>query len=170
MYKVQELRTALSQYPYEDIVNLLVKAYRLSPDVQREVDHFLQGESYTDDKLSVIIAYINNLSQHSAGTFKTLIAEYIKVEEDKKKRIDLIFHFAEAALVAYNDDKCDHRMVMYASSIYGKAVKMMNRELWNEYLEQAYSIAGAFYETGLEAGVQAVLYYREVKEKFDKDG
>ena len=39
MYKAKELREALSQHPYEDIINLIVKAYRLSPDVQREVDH-----------------------------------------------------------------------------------------------------------------------------------
>ena len=169
MYKAKELKEALSQHPYEDIVNLLVKAYRLSPDVQREVDHFLRGENYTDDKLNVLIAYINNLPQHSAGTFKSLISEYMKVEKDKKKRIDLIFHFVEAALVAYGKGQCDHRMIMYASSIYGKAVKMMNQKLWNWYLEQAYSIAGAFYETGLEAGVQAVLYYREVKGKFEKE-
>ena len=60
---------------------------------------------------------------------------YIKAEKDKRNRINAHFLFADAALKTYERKECDHRVLMVVSLFYGKAVRMMDLELWDEYLE-----------------------------------
>ena len=90
----------------------------------------------------------------------------MKFEKNKKRRIDALYLFVEAALTAYSNQECDHRMIMFASSSYGRAIKMMNKELWDIFFERSYSIAEQFYAIPMEAGEQAVRYYQEAKNRY----
>lgn len=166
MKSVAELKEALWGYPQEVLVDLMAKLYRTDEAVRREIDFLLQGSEYLDERLVEVKKCVQELPRHSAKEIKALLAEYMKFEKNKKKRIDVLYLFIEAALTAYFNQKCDHRMIMSASSSYGKAIKMMDEELWNGFFERSFSIAEQFYAIPMEAGEQAVRYYQEAKNRY----
>lgn len=166
--KAKELREAFSKHSNEELIGLLVKIYRGDAQAQHEIESFLSEES-VDDKLLAINDAIETLSQRTAGEVKLLLSDYIRVEKDRDKRIELIYSFIEATIVAYEKNECDHRMVMLASSYYGRTVKMMNKGLWDSFFERTYAIADKFYAIPMEAGIQAVRYYQEVKRRMDSE-
>lgn len=166
MIAAKELKETLSTYPQEVLINLLAKIYHMDGAARKEIDFFLQGVDCLDERLAEVIKSVQELSRHSAGEIKALFAEYMKTEKNRKKRIDVLYFFIETALTSYSNQECDHRMIMFASSSYGRAVKMMDKELWDIFFEKSYSIAEQFYAIPMEAGVQAVRYYQEAKNKY----
>lgn len=166
--KSKELREALSKHSNEELIGLLVKMYRGDAQAQQEIESFISDKS-ADDRLLAVNDAIDTLSHHTAGEVKALLCDYIRVEKDRDKRIEMIYSFIEATIAAYEKNECDHRMVMLASSNYGKAVKLMNKELWDSFFERTYEIADKFYAIPMEAGIQAVRYYQEVKKRMDSE-
>ncbi len=166
MKSAMELKKALWSYPHEVLVDLLAKIYRTDEAARKEIDFLLQGSEYLDEKLTEVKKCVQELPHHSAGEIKSMFSEYMKFEKNKKKRINALYFFIETALTAYRNQECDHRMIMFASSSYGRAIKMMDKELWDIFFERSFSIAEQFYAIPMEAGEQAVRYYQETKNKY----
>lgn len=121
MKSAMELKEALWGYPKEVLVDLLAKLYRADGTARKEIDFLMQGSAYLDERLAEVKGCVQELPHYSAGEIKALFVEYMKFEKNKKKRIEALYFFIESALTAYLDQKCDHRMIMFASSSYGKS-------------------------------------------------
>ena len=162
----KELKSALSCCPQEVLIDLLARLYRVDEKARKEIDLLLRGPGEMKDRKAEVIECVQNLSRHSAGEVKALLSDYMKAEKDKKTRIEALYCFIEAALAAYSNQECDHRMIMFASASYGKAINMMDQELWNTFFERSYSIAERFYSIPMEACLQAVRYYQGAKKQY----
>ena len=167
MYNAKELREHLGSKEKTDLIKVIVKCYRKNPDLQREVDLLIEGDSFIDQTRKDFNDQVASLNIQSPGFYKDLLQDYVKVIKDKKERVEAHFKVVDK-LLGYCDlyEEGDiHRHLMVASSTYGKAIKILvsSPDLWKEKQEEALKLAERFAEWNYEAGYQAVTYYKEAE-------
>lgn len=188
----EDLKRRLSKYSKDKLISLLVKAYGRDTETRRDVDKLIQSEKSTDDQVEELKNALEHIDRHPAAFYKDMLEAYAKTEKDKRKRIEAYFMLCDAVVPARSSvsslpsepselsepsggvaggsikgSRVDHRLIMVASSYYGKAVRMMDEELWAEMKDRAYDLAERFYQIPMDTAFQAVRYYQVMKDKFE---
>ena len=162
-----ELKERLLSFPPEKLAGIIAKYYSKDDGIRRDVDILLSSVQGGEIILTELREMIDQMKYYPASAFKDKLAAYMRAEKDKRKRIEAYYLFIESALTEYEQKQCDHRMIMVASACYGKAVKMMDDELWKDFFDRTFAIAKRFDEIPLSSAVQAIWYYQEKKMEYD---
>ena len=172
-YSAKELREKLADLSHKDLIDILVKTYKASEDVRREVNHTLDGENFEAQKLREIEALAKNIAWYSGADCKKILADYCKVCKDRKKRVEAHYIVINAILDGYDAQIVRSQVLMAGSALFGKATEMLSadEELWIKMLDQTDAIVEKFAKRRheLECCAQAMVYYRRARDTWQSE-
>ena len=160
-FSKEEIQKRLQYLTHEELVDLVTRLYRYFPNVQSEINRVAVTR---DDSNQVL----GNIEKYSPGECKKALSEYVKGTRDRKEKVLRYFSFIENILE--KRDTLDFRFISVASASFGKAMEILGKDknLWEEMIDRAYSIAGVFYEMNGAVAYKAVEYYVAVKRSYEK--
>ena len=164
-------REGLSGVDKEDLVDEIIHLYLTYAPLKEELENFLREAPARETQWRNLNFLFRKMGNGvSPLECRQALLDYIKDCQSAKKEARAYFGFAEAALKAREEGRCEAGILRPAASAFGKGLEKISQdtEAWASLEEDTLRLAKRFYAYNEEEAWKALRYYQEAKRSIQK--